>query len=223
MSGNIYGGDTRWRDLFLFVLAVTPFYLNDFVFIATETAPQWLAADFAFRFLGLMIIFVILPLRECVRNSFAPLRNLYEPLPMTAIRIGSMILLCFLGMVVIEYYVRIPLYYQFPDSHFFSYPEIENSLLYGLDITFGLALTAISEEFAFRAIAKKIISKFSNRTPVILIASSIIFAFIHWSHGIPNVTSNFISGIIFMALFLRTRSIVPPIILHYAVNVWSFA
>lgn len=223
MSGKIFGSDTRWRGLFLFTLAVAPFYLNDFVFIATETPLQWLAADYASKLLVLLIVIAILPLRDCVKKSFAPLGNPYDPLPMTVIRIGVPVFLCFLLMIAIKYFVNLPLWEAFPDTYLFRYPTIENPYLYWFDLTFGLALTAISEEFVFRSIAKSVIGKFTNRTSIILIVSALIFTLIHWSHGVPSVGASFFNGIVLMALYLHTRSIVPPIILHYLINVWHFA
>jgi membrane protease YdiL (CAAX protease family) len=90
-------------------------------------------------------------------------------------------------------------------------------------MTIGLALTALGEEFVSRSIAKSVIGKFTDRTAVILIVSAVIFALAHWSHGVPNVVANFFDGIVLMALYLHTRSIAPPIIAHYPINVWSFA
>lgn len=223
MSGKIFGSDTRWRGLFLFTLAAAPFYLNDFVFIATETPLQWLAADYAFKFLVLLIVFALPFHRDCVSNSFAPLRNPYDPLPMTVIRIGVPIFLCFLLMIAVEYFVGFPLWEAFPDTALFRKPTIENPFLYWFDLTFGLALTAISEEFVFRSIAKSVIGKFTNRTSLILMISALIFTLIHWSHGVPSVGANFFNGIVLMALYLHTRSIAPPIIVHYLINVWHFA
>jgi len=223
MSGNAYAQKTNPRDIFLFLLVVAPYYLNDFVFIATKTASQWLAADYASKFLGLMIVIAILPFRDCVKKSFVPLKELHEPLPMTIIRIGTLIFVCLLVMVASEYFVLIPLLDVFPETILFSYPRIDVPLLYWFDLTFGLALTAISEEFVFRSIAKSVIGKFSDRTSVILIVSGVIFALAHWSHGVANVADNLISGILLMTLYLHTRSIAPPIIVHYLINVWHFA
>ena len=223
MSGNAYAQKTNQRDIFLFLLVVAPYYLNDFVFIATKTASQWLAADYASKFLGLMIVIAILPLRDCVKKSFGPLKEHYDPLPMTVIRIGVPVFLCFLLMIAVEYFVGFPLWEAFPDTALFRKPTIENPFLYWFDLTFGLALTAISEEFVFRSIAKSVIEKFTNLPSLILIVSALIFTLIHWSHGVPSVGANFFNGIVLMALYLHTRSIAPPIIVHYLINVWHFA
>jgi hypothetical protein len=48
---------------------------------------------------------------------------------MAVIRIGVPVFLCFLLMIAIEYFVRLPLWEKFPDTELFRYPKIENSFL----------------------------------------------------------------------------------------------
>jgi hypothetical protein len=42
MSVKAIKSDTKWRALFLFVVVISPGYLNDFFFIATNSVVEWL-------------------------------------------------------------------------------------------------------------------------------------------------------------------------------------
>ena len=103
------------------------------------------------------------------------------------------------------------------------YPRIEDVFLFRLDMSFGLALTAVSEELAFRSVAKGIAERYLDRPTVLVVLTSVLFGLAHWSHGVPNVIATSLDGMILMVLFLRTGSILPSILAHYFINVLSFA
>ena len=42
--------------LFLFALVLAPFFLNDFVFMASQTAQQWLVADYGSKTVALVLL-----------------------------------------------------------------------------------------------------------------------------------------------------------------------
>ena len=87
-----------------------------------------------------------------------------------------------------------------------------------LDITAGLALTAIAEELVFRRLFYNVLRPFFTSSVLFVLASAVVFGLIHWSGGVANVVSAAIAGVALMALMLRTGSVVPAIVAHYLVN-----
>ncbi len=70
-----------------------------------------------------------------------------------------------------------------PSMRLGSIPIGTDSPLYMLDMTFGLALVAISEEVIFRGLTFTALKKRSYSIPKIFLISAIIFGLIHWSQG----------------------------------------
>jgi len=52
--------------------------------------------------------------------------------------------------------------------------------------------------------------------------SALVFALIHWSHGVTSMVVAGFAGVALMMLYLRTGSVLPGIVAHYAVNFWDF-
>ncbi|NQV46544.1 MAG: CPBP family intramembrane metalloprotease [Rhodospirillaceae bacterium] len=196
--------------------------LGVWIRVYAETSEEWILVDYSFRTVELALIAFIPYLRECVKGSFGAMKQNYEPFPLFLLRIGSAIVLAIFLMELSEYWIRQPLQEVIPNTRLDFYPVFDDAVLYWVDMTFGLALVAVSEEFIFRSVLKEFIGRFTNNVIVIVIISSIIFGMIHWAHGMPNVVDNIFVGVIFMGLYIKTRSIIPPIIAHYLTNVWYF-
>lgn len=82
-------------------------------------------------------------------------------------------------------------------------------------------IVALIEEFLFRVlIFIGLLQVYNNKTNALLI-SSIIFSFIHMSHNSSYIghISYFLAGIMYGVSFLKCKSIIPPIILHFS---WNF-
>lgn len=103
----------------------------------------------------------------------------------------------------------------------YFYPAIEDAILRAFDRSVGIALVAVSEELVFRYVAARALERF----PAWMLygASSLIFGFIHLPQGIANVASAAVVGLILMWLFRATRSLWPPIAVHFAFDVLIFA
>jgi hypothetical protein len=97
------------------------------------------------------------------------------------------------------------------------------SALFALDMTLGLGLVAVSEEIVFRGVALSALKPFTRNPVVILLVSSLIFALIHWSTGLGNILDSFAYGLLFMAVTLRTGSIVPATVIHYCLDFYLLA
>ena len=215
-------GHTRTRELALLGLLFAPLYLNDFFYISAKTPEEWLWADYASKALVVVIIFAIPNFRDYVKQSLVWIKKNEEQSSLNFVRVGLFTLLALALLVATEFLIRKPLVDLIPGTALFTYPGVNSAPLYWIDLTFGLALNAIAEEFSSRSILKGAIRQITKSTTVLLLLSSLIFALTHWSNGIPNVAAAFVSGIILMWLFLATRSILPPIAVHYLIDVWHF-
>ena len=83
-------------------------------------------------------------------------------------------------------------------------------------------LAAVAEELVFRAIVRDFLARHMSGAFAIVAASALIFATIHWSHGVGALLTALFAGAALMALYMRTRSVAPCMIAHYAVNAADF-
>jgi len=203
-----------WPDVGLLAFLTAPFFLNDFIFLNIETAPQWLAADYGSKMLALIILFAVLPLRRAAASTLklkAPLKN--------AVVLAT---LCTGAVIFADYFFRVLVPIEIESLVLFRYPPLTPGLLYWMDITFGLALTAVSEEFVFRGVFAVVAARYLPGTVALIVVSAVVFALIHWSHGLTSMVVAGIAGVALMALYLRTGSVLPGIAAHYAINFADF-
>ncbi len=106
----------------------------------------------------------------------------------------------------------------------FVYPDISHlSVLPWFDITVGLILVAVSEEFVFRAVVFDSLSRRKFSTPAIVILSSIAFGLVHISSGIPHALVTMILGSVFMMVYIRKQSLWSLVLAHYVINLWAYS
>ena len=131
-------------------------------------------------------------------------------------------MLCTGAVIFANYFFRVLVPIEIESLVLFRYPPLTPGLLYWTDITFGLALTAVSEEFVFRGVFAVIVGRYLPGTAAMVFVSAIVFALIHWSHGLTSMVVAGIAGVALMALYLRTGSVLPGIAAHYAINFADF-
>lgn len=221
-QSSLNGIDSHKQVIQTGLLLITMVVFWDFARLFTESPGEWLVVDYLSRVSILAFMLFAKYPRRCIRKSFQQLRWKWEPLGMTYIRLGSWTVLALALMGISNYLVWGPLMHLFPDTNIASYPYLEGSWMYWIDMTVGLALVAVSEEFMFRSVCKEIVGKYIASDLVVILITSFAFALIHWEFGVPNVGTAFISGIILMVLRMKARSVVPAIITHYLYNVWVF-
>jgi membrane protease YdiL (CAAX protease family) len=205
----------RWKEPALAAFALVPFFVNDLAYMVAETPPQWLGADYASKAAMLVVACSLPAFRAYIRASLRPKRGWAET--------WILALLALAAILLSEYWVREPLDQALPGTRLYVFPDIDSRPLYWFDMTFGLLLTALAEEIVNRGVARRIIESFAGGAVAVALLSSLVFALGHWSAGVGTVTSAFVSGIVLMALFLRTGSLVPGIAVHYAANAVTFA
>jgi len=123
----------------------------------------------------------------------------------------------------LEYAVRLPLKELIPGTELFVYPKVDFGTVYRLDVTFGLALVAISEELIFRILAIRVIRAFTDSQIWLIVVSSVVFGVIHWSSGVPDIIYDTLSGGLLMMLYLRSGTVLGPVAAHYLIDLWYFA
>jgi len=203
------------RDAGLLLLVAAPFFFNDFLFLQTETALEWLAADYASKLLALVILFAIMPLRQAVTGTLV--------LPLAPWEAAVLAVACAALIIGADWLLRVPVDIEIAALKLFTYPKIDSVVLYRTDITFGLVLTAASEELVFRGAFARLMAPWFRGATAMIVASAALFALIHWSHGVTAIVVALVAGIVLMALYRRTGSLLPAMAAHYLVNLWDFA
>ena len=105
-----------------------------------------------------------------------------------------------------------------PETALQEMPEIRSASVFWLDMTLGLALTAIAEELVFRRLFFNIVRPYFASPAFFVLVSALLFGLIHWSGGVANVVSATVAGIALMMLMLRTRSVLPAMVVNYLAN-----
>lgn len=126
---------------------------------------------------------------------------------------------------------------NFLSEHFrwryFHFPVYPNNGLKYLDLTVGLTIVAIAEEFVFRLILLPQIiiflrshlssGKLSNLHSLIGgVISIIFFAGIHWGNGLKGVVNSIVWAIPITWYYLKYKDIRPCVIAHYMTDLFIF-
>lgn len=200
----------------IYIISIIPFILNDFSNFYAGSYEQWVVIDYAsrlaaFAFLGLMARQGNLVFAE-LSVSFA-----------RKDRLAAWTLL--LGAMAFGYYALSKVFLA-PLNGLWKVSGVaydRQSLLFIVDMAFGLVLVSLSEEIVFRGLALAALRKLTDNTLVILVASSLVFALIHWSTGLKNIVDCFVYGMFFMIATMRTKSILPAAIVHFVLDYYLLA
>ena len=192
-----------------FAPVVALFFLNDLAFIEAATLGQWLGADYAFKIAALALVVAFAPLRHAAADQK----------PATSPIETTLLVLATGAFVVTVFEIAYPLIDDaLPETALQEMPEIRSASVFWLDMTFGLALTAIAEELVFRHLFFSIVRPSFTSPAFFVLVSALLFGLIHWSGGVANVVSATVAGIALMMLMLRTRSVLPAMVAHYLAN-----
>ncbi len=123
MSSEKPKSPSFWPDMGLLALLTAPFFLNDFIFLNIETAPQWLAADYGSKLLALIILFAVAPLRHAAASTIklqAPLKDAF-----------TLTVLCTGAVIFTDYFFRVLVPIEIESLVLFRYPPLTPGLLTG--------------------------------------------------------------------------------------------
>lgn len=210
-------GQTNRRHLVAFALLAAPFYLNDFAGIFIRDWRTWLAIDYvAVKLFPLAAIAWLVASRRMTPADFG-----LVPQPAAAF-LGAFAAATIVGTLIDQnayaLLAGLPGYRALG-----AMPEIRSDFWNRFDLGIGLLLVGIVEELVFRAYACTVISRYTTRSAAIIAASSVAFGLIHWSLGLNAVLVTAVIGAVYMAIYLRTRSIAALALAHFLVNYIDFA
>src|SRR5581483_3529870 len=92
-----------------------------------------------------------------------------------------------------------------------AYPQL-SGWLYFVDLVFGIALVAYSEEIVFRRCARYVFQFYFYDSRVLVFATSLLFGAYHWWAGVGNIVEAALMGILLM-LFLQRSEALWPVVL----------
>lgn len=217
-SSSARPGLTRPQETWLAIAVLSPFYLNDIFFIFASSFEEWLLADYLSRVATLAGIAAVPAFRRHVRDAFPPLHRCFGNWRRAALALTVFPYGCVLLNDAVHGLIN-PL---FPEEPLFAYPRLGSPGLILLDLTFGMALVALSEELLARAVLKGVLERWTDNRFLITLLSSLLFAAGHWSSGPAAVLGALAMGMVFMAFFLWTRTLLPTLLGHVAADIAYF-
>jgi uncharacterized protein len=110
----------------------------------------------------------------------------------------------------------------FPMTVLGIYPR-PSGWLYFIDLIFGLALVAVSEEIIFRRCARHVLQPYLGNGVAAITAASLVFGCYHWWAGLGNVVWATIIGTLLMLMFRRSVALWPVALAHYSADIIAFA
>ena len=194
-----------------------PFYMNDYSNIYVDDWRLWLAIDYTAVKLFPFAIWLWV-----IKKGWRVPSELIRPAGPTATALAAFVVAALFG-VLIDQNAGV-IFWRFPGWMRLGYmPHISSPVWRGIDISIGLVMVAVTEEFLFRGVAGAILLRFTRRPIVIITASAVAFGLIHWSGGMVQVLSTATVGAIFMALYLETGSLAAVMAAHYVVDFVEFS
>jgi len=197
-----------------FVAALIPMVASQIVRLHQHDPGTWILWDYAGR-LGALVILAAIPSARAVAFRRERLRM---ALWKVALWIG--------GIVVADHYVggwvRRTLNTALPATVLGVYPR-PSGWLYLVDIVFGIALVAYSEEIVFRRCARHSFQIYLGDGYVSVLITSLLFGAYHWWIGVGNIVEAAMIGVLLMLFFRRSQALWPVVLGHYLTDIADFA
>ncbi|HEV3396895.1 MAG TPA: CPBP family intramembrane glutamic endopeptidase [Xanthobacteraceae bacterium] len=105
-----------------------------------------------------------------------------------------------------------------PGTSIGHYPS-PHGALFVIDISFGLALVAYSEEVIFRRCARRVLTAIVGDGWAMVIITAALFASYHWWTGAGNIVAAMSFGVLAMLFYRRAGALSPLILSHYLCDV----
>jgi membrane protease YdiL (CAAX protease family) len=195
-----------------FAAALLPMVASQIVRLQQHDTGNWLLWDYAGRLGGLAML-AIIPSARAVAFRRERLR----------IGLGE-VALWFVCIVLVNYFagwIQRALNAAFPATALGGYPQ-PSGWFYVIDIVFGLALVALSEEIFFRRCASEVFQSYFKSDYLLIAATSILFGLYHWWAGIGAIVAATIMGALWMQFLRRSGSLWPVVVAHYLVDLNVF-
>jgi CAAX protease family protein len=197
-----------------FVAALVPMVASQIVRLQQSDPAAWVFWDYAGRLGGLAVLAAIPAARVIAFR-----RERLRIAPWEAA-------LWIAGMVLADHYlggwVRRTINAALPATVLGAYPQ-PSGWLYVLDVTFGIALVACSEEIVFRRCARHVFQTYLGDDAALIVVTSLLFGAYHWWTGVGTIVEATLMGVLLMLLYRRAVALWPAILAHYLVNIADFA
>jgi uncharacterized protein len=195
-----------------FLAALVPMVASQIVRLHQHDAGAWIFWDYAGRLCGLAVLTAIPAAREV---AFRPGER---RLPLWKIALWT------IGLVLADVYlaglVKI-VTAAFPMTALGGYPRTRD-WLHPVDLIFGLALVALSEEIVFRRCARHVLQPWLGDGWRLVLATALLFGCYHWWAGLGHVIAAGIAGVLFMLFYQRSGVLWPVVLAHYLIDLYFF-
>lgn len=199
------------------LLLVSPFYLNDFASIYIDDWRVWLTIDY----LGVKLLPLVLVL-WLVRSGRVSFRDLGLVRQGPVVMVAVFLLLTLVATIIDQNGYRL-LEGVSGYAALGGMPPITSRAWDWFDLTLGLLLVGIVEELVFRGVMLHFLRRYTRNTLAIVVISAVVFGLIHWSLGLSAVLVTTAIGAVFMLAYIRTGSLLPIMLAHFAVNFIDFS
>ena len=203
--------------ILVLILLAGPFYLNDFSSIYLKSWRWWLFIDYTAVKLFPFLVVLWLILSNKIRGAEFGLTTQAVP-SFLAVFLGVTLAGTLIDQNGYPLLAGLPGYDQLG-----AMPAITDPVWGWLDLTFGLVLVGIFEELVFRGYMYTFLKRYTRSPFAIVLISSATFGLIHWSLGLHALVITSIIGALFMAAYLRTRSLPAIMLAHFAINFIDFS
>jgi membrane protease YdiL (CAAX protease family) len=197
-----------------FVAAMLPMVISQIARLQQTDASIWIACDYAGR-VGALAVLAIIPAARTV--AFQKFRLAISWWEVVAWALAVVLADRILDGVIWKAFGP-----ALANTRIATYP-VTTGWLYAVDIVFGLALVAASEEILFRRCARHVLQSHLGSGTAMVVASALLFGAYHWWTGIGNIISVTLIGVILMMFYMRSKALWPVVMAHYITNVIAFA
>jgi CAAX protease family protein len=196
-----------------FVAALVLMVLSQIVRLEQSDPATWIVWDYAGR-VGALAVLGAIPSARTVAFQWVRLRIAYW-------KAAAWIV----GIVLVDRYVcgwiRRTLNTALPATVLGGYPE-SHGWLHTVDVVFGLALVAYSEEIVFRRSARHVFQIYLNDGYALVFVTSILFGAYHWWTGLGNIVEAVLIGVLLMLFYRRSAALWPVVLGHYLTDIVDF-
>ena len=197
-----------------FGIALIPMVVSQTLRLQQSDPAIWIFWDYAGR-IGTLAILAAIP---SIRTAAFRREKIQIALWEAALWIA--------GLVLVDHYlggwIRRTINAALPATVLGTYPRLDG-WLYFVDVVFGIALVAYSEETVFRRCARHIFKPYFGDSFGLVIVTSLLFGAYHWWTGVGNVVEAALMGVLLMLFLQRSVALWPVVLGHYLVDIADFA
>jgi membrane protease YdiL (CAAX protease family) len=199
------------------LLLTAPYFLNKLIYIAFPGYWVFVATDYLDRLVTLSVLYLV------VRRT-----SVGWPVPWCLTWPGARdalaIALATAGLIVADILTwHAVQWLNDRGGRLTRYPAPPDPLAAAVDDSFGMLLIGFSEEAIFRFYLINALLLRGRSRAAAVILSSAVFAAIHWSYGLGSVLFAGGAGLLLAAVFLTTRSLTAPMLIHALYDTADFA